>query len=537
MTGEARDMPVELVARWRDLGLWQDISLAEAMARGAYEHPDALLHIHSARGSSEATLAEAHAAGRRLAGALHGLGLRAGDVIAMQLPNCLENAILFQAAAAIGCVILPIVHIFGPAELGQVLGDSRAKALVMPDRWRNIDFLDRLRRLPELPHLAHRILIGEAAPPGSIAWGELVGSDPPSVDVDPNAPAILLYTSGTTAAPKGAQYSANSFIAELRARAPNEGRPPCRLSPWPSGHVAGTLGVFGHAVLGQPMVLMDAWDAEAAAELIERFAVAQSSGTPFHLAGLMEAAARDGRDLSSLEQFIIGATTVPPSVVQASEAAGIRCCRSYGSTEMPTFSQCLPDDPLDKRLNSDGRLNPGCEARIVDDAGRDLPPGSEGELAVRGAERFLGYTDPELDRSSFLPDGWFLTGDIARIDTDGFLAITDRKKDIIIRGGENISSREVEELLLRVPGVREAAAIGMPDRRMGERVCAVLLVEDGAAPTLAAIGAAFQEMGVARQKAPEKIVILPDLPRTPTGKVQKAELRRQLAQMFAAATE
>ncbi|HMT44751.1 MAG TPA: AMP-binding protein, partial [Chakrabartia sp.] len=247
-----------------------------------------------------------------------------------------------------------------------------------------------------------------------------------------------------------------------------------------------------------------------------------------HLSGLMEAAARDGRDISSFDEFLIGATTVPPALVAASEALGIRCCRCYGSTELPTVSQCVGDDPLEKRLSTDGRANPGVGLRIVDDAGADVPTGQDGEVAVRGAERFLGYTDPTLNAVSFLPGGWFLTGDIGRLDADGYLAITDRKKDIIIRGGENISSREVEELVLALPGVAEAAAIGLPDTRMGECVCVVVSLAEGAVLTLEEINAAFRERGVARQKTPENLVIVEEFPRTPSGKIQKAALREQL---------
>jgi acyl-CoA synthetase (AMP-forming)/AMP-acid ligase II len=522
-------LPDELIETWRASGLRADVSLAAAMARAVANHPASLLHVHSSSVAREATLVQVHDEGRRIAGSLHALGLGPGDVVAMQLPNCLENAILFQAAAALGCVILPIVHIFGPAELAQILEDSGAVAFVTPDRWRNIDFLDRWRRLPALPQLKHRIVIAEASSEGMLAWNDLPEGQFEPGETDPDAPAMLLYTSGTTARPKGVLHSSNTILSELLARSMGDGQRP-RLSPWPSGHVAGTLAVLQHAVLGRPMVVMDAWDPAVAATLIERFAVAQTSGTPFHLAGLLEAAARDGRDVSSLAQYIIGATTVPPSVVQASEEIGIRCCRSYGSTEMPTLSQCGPDDPLERRLNSDGRLNPGCQLRIVDDDGRDVAPGAEGELAVRGPERFLGYTDPELNARAFLAGGWFLTGDIGKIDQDGYVAITDRKKDIIIRGGENISSREVEELLLAIPGIRDAAAIGYADDRFGERVCAVLMVEAGFTPTVAAIDAAFKAMGVARQKTPERLVVLDDLPRTPTGKIYKAQLRRQLSE-------
>ncbi len=531
MTATAGAIPADVIDSWRDLGLRRDLSLGEAMARAAREHPLARFHIHTAAGSCDATLAGIHEQGRRLAGSLHALGLKQGDVLAMQLPNSIENAALFQAAALLGCTLLPIVHIFGPAELLHILRDSGAKALVVPDRWRNIDYLERLERLPALPMLKHRIILGETVPAGCLAWDALPVGDCRATAADPDATALLLYTSGTTAAPKGVRHTSRTLLAELAAQDRGLSSAGAVLAPWPSGHIAGSLAMLGHAVLGRPTAVLDSWDAAAAAEQVEAFGVDQTSGTPFHLAGLLEAAQRNHRDLTSLKRFIVGATTVPPAVVAAAEAAGIRCCRCYGSTEMPTFSQCEPDDPLDKRLNTDGHLNPGCEARIVDDAGADLAAGAEGEIAVRGPERFAGYTDPALEAESFLPGGWFLTGDIGRIDADGFLAITDRKKDIIIRGGENISSREVEELLLQVAGVRDAAAIGWPDERLGERICAVLILEPGAKVSIDRVARAFAEMGVARQKAPERIEVVEEMPRTPTGKVQKADLRRMLLEI------
>lgn len=529
MVEAASAMPVELETNWRALGLWQEVSLAGAMERAARERPHAPLHFFGAEGERKTTLGEVHAQGLKLAGSFHALGLRPGDTIAMQLPNGLENAVLFQAAAMLGCTLLPIVHIYGPHELAHILRDSGAKALIVPDKWRNIDYLERLARLPELPALQHRIVMGETVPEGMLRLADLPPGELPEITVDPDARALLLYTSGTTAAPKGVRHTSRSLLAELNAQRRDGPADDYGLSPWPSGHIAGTLGVMGHALLGRPMVILEAWDAALAAELVERFKVRQMSGTPFHLSGLMEAASRDGRDITSFSQFLIGATTVPPALVAASEAMGIRCCRCYGSTEMPTVSQCEPGDPLDKRLSTDGRPNPGVEVRIVDDFGTDLPMGSEGEVAVRGAERFTGYTDPALNEASFLPGGWFLTGDIGRLDAEGFLAITDRKKDIIIRGGENVSSREVEELLLTVPGVREAAAIGAPDVRLGERICAVVTLDGSAEVCIASIDAAFRAIGAARQKTPELLVVVDAFPRTPSGKVQKAELRRDLA--------
>lgn len=528
MSSPPNAIPPNLIERWRGLGLWSDLSLGDAMARAAHTYPAAPFHLHAASGSSDVTLDEIHAAGRRLAGSFHALGLRAGDVIAMQLPNCVENAVMFHAAALLGCTLLPIVHIFGPAELLHILSDSGAKALVVPDRWRNIDYLDRLDRLPNLPALEHWIVLGDTVPSGCLDWNSMPTGECPAVAADSDATALLLYTSGTTAAPKGVRHTSRTLLAELAAQDLGWKSAGAALVPWPSGHIAGSLAMLGHAVLGRPTVVLESWDAAEAARLMEAFRVDQTSGTPFHLAGLLEAAERDRRDLSSLKRFIIGATTVPPSVVAASEAAGIRCCRCYGSTEMPTISQCDPGDPLDKRLNTDGRLNPGCEVRIVDDDGTDLASGFEGEIAVRGAERFAGYTDPSLTATSFLAGGWFRTGDIGRIDPEGYLTITDRKKDIIVRGGENISSREIEELLLQVPGVRDAAAIGWPDERMGERVCAVVILEPAAEISIELIARTFADLGVARQKTPERLEIVAELPRTPTGKVQKVELRKLL---------
>ncbi|PKB14333.1 acyl-CoA synthetase (AMP-forming)/AMP-acid ligase II [Novosphingobium kunmingense] len=535
MTIAVGEMPGELEAGWRAAGLWQDRSLAEAMASAARDRPQAPLHFFGADGDRKTTLRQVHEQGLKLAGSFHAMGLRPGDTIAMQLPNGLENAVLFQAAAALGCTLLPIVHIYGPHELGHILADSGAKALIVPDRWRSIDYLDRLARLPALPQLRHRIVMGDAVPEGAIGFGSLPAGTLPHIEATPDALALLLYTSGTTAAPKGVRHTSRSILAELNAQRRDRPSDEYGLSPWPSGHIAGTLAVMGHALLGRPMILLEAWDAALAAKLVDRFKVREMSGTPFHLSGLMEAAERDGFDISSIAQFLIGATTVPPALVAASEAVGIRCCRCYGSTEMPTVSQCNPEDPLDKRLATDGRANPCVEIRIVDDSGSDLPTGTEGEVAVRGAERFAGYTDLALDAASFLPGGWFLTGDIGRLEQDGFLAITDRKKDIIIRGGENVSSREVEELLLQVPGIREAAAIGIPHPRLGEQICAVVLADDGVSPTIADIDRVFRDLGVARQKTPEALVLRRDLPRTPSGKVQKAELRREIAGDLASA--
>jgi acyl-CoA synthetase (AMP-forming)/AMP-acid ligase II len=273
---------------------------------------------------------------------------------------------------------------------------------------------------------------------------------------------------------------------------------------------------------------MDNWDASAAARLIEEHRVRNAQGTPFHLHGLLETAAASQRDLSSLTDYLIGGANVPPALVEQAQTAGLATYRCYGSSEHPTISSGTPSDPLDKRAGTDGRLLDGCEVRILDDEGADLPRDQEGEIVCRGPELFVGYTKDALNAESFLPGGWFRTGDVGVLDADGYLRITDRKKDIIIRGGENISSKEVEDILARHPAVVEAAVVGMPDERYGERVCAYVILHHGAKLALPEVLDHFAAEGVARQKTPEQLIEVDELPRTPMGKVRKVELRTRL---------
>jgi acyl-CoA synthetase (AMP-forming)/AMP-acid ligase II len=492
--------------------------------------------FHSDEHPAEATLAEMHAQSLRLASALRALGLGPGDVVAVQVPNWLEGALMFQAAMLLGVVTLPIVHIYGPAEVGFILRQSGARAFVCPARWRQIDYLARLERLDRssLPALEHVIVIGERAPAGALTWRELLARATPHFEaprISSDDVCMLVYTSGTTAAPKGVQHSHNTLLAEVRglrrARDANA-RPVTGLSAFPAGHIAGVLGLTRLYLHGNSTVLMDAWDAEQAAELVERHRVVSTSGTPFHLAGLLDAAERTTRNIGSLFGYVVGAASVPPALVERAEKAGVRTLRSYGSSEHPTISAGSPLDPLAKRSTTDGRILPGNEIRIVDDDGRDPPTGSAGEILSRGPELFVGYRDEELDLESFLPGGWFRTGDVGVLDADGFLAITDRKKDIIIRGGENIASKEVEDLLALHPAVQEAAVVAAPDPRYGERVCAFVVVRRGETLDLAGVQQLFVAAGVAKQKTPERLELVSELPRTPSGKVKKFELRSRL---------
>ncbi|MYQ33896.1 AMP-binding protein [Streptomyces sp. SID4956] len=508
-------------------------TLDREILKAARDHDSTPLVIASAVRPHTARLGALVEDAERVAGAFQGLGVRPGDVVAVQLPNWYEGAVAQAAALLCGAVLLPLVPTYGPRELGFVLAQSGASVLVIPARWRNRDNPSEVAGLGPLPSLKAIVVVGEEAPAGMVRWDDLFGSRSrpyTPVTPDPHDVALLVYTSGTTAAPKGVQHSHTSLLAEVRSAAGAHSTGPERtqLAAFPPGHVAGLLCLLRILVLGTPTVMMDAWEAAHAARLIDEHKVTSTSGAPVHLAALLDVRERREASLASLTDYLVGAASVPPSMVERADAAGIAAYRSYGSSEHPTISTGTPLDPLSKRAWTDGAPVPGNEVRIVGDDGRDVGEGGEGEILTRGPELFVGYRDRTLDRDVFAEGGWFRSGDIGRIDPDGFLVLTDRKKDIIVRGGENISSKEVEDILVAHPRVAEAAAVGSPDERYGERVCVFVVLRSGAGLDLAEVAAHFQRSGAARHKTPERVVVVDGLPRTPAGKVQKFELRRRL---------
>ena len=515
--------------RWYRAGYYKHRTLSQALDHAARARPDTAFHFHVGSQVDSTTTAEINRQGRRMAGALYAAGVRKSDVIAIQLPTRRETAVLYVAAIHAGATLLPIVHTYGPAELRFILRQSRARWFAMPDRWRNVDYLERYGQIGALPELKGVIVLGERVPERGISWNELERMATDDFTTPPqhaDEVCVLLYTSGTTSAPKGVMHSHNTIRSEWEIPFfANDGP---FLNPFPAGHIAGFNYLLRPMVCGVPMVLMDRWDAALAAALIERYAVRQSGGTPYFLLSLMQAAQQGGHALTSLEHYGLGATGVTPDHVMLTEQMGFHGGRSYGLTEHSTVTQFSTAMPLARRAHTDGKLQPGTEARIVDDAGDDLPAGAEGEILLRGPELFVGYTDPQLDEACFAPRGWFRTGDIGRLDSEGYLTITDRKKDIIIRGGENISSREVEEVLARHPAVVEVAVVAMPDGRYGEKVCAFVTLGSGCNLSYEEMVAHCAAAGFARHKTPERLIVAQDLPRTPSGKIKKAELRERL---------
>ncbi|WP_017936473.1 AMP-binding protein [Nocardioides sp. Iso805N] len=523
-----------LRARWYAEGYFGQETMGQQFLRAAAELPDTGYVFAGDDAEIRLTLPQLAEQATRACLGLQRLGIRAGDVVAVQVPNRPELVIAYYAAWLAGALVVPITHIYDATEMSFILRQSRARALIIPDRWRAIDFTDRVNRLEPLPDLDQVIFIADEPTGSGTLWSELLTLAPDAEYADPGVGAddvcCMIYTSGTTSAPKGVQHTHNTLLAEFIGNISVDQLEPdeSALVAWPAGHVAGLIGICTPATRGVDVVLMDRWDPARALDLIKRHRCGTTSGTPLHFNALLDEAARRGVDVSPLHFGVAGAANVPASLVERADREGLALARVYGSTEHPTVSSSLGDDTLQHRAFTDGCARRGNEFRIVDELGGDLPTGQEGELATRGPELFVGYRDASLDLESFLPGGWYLTGDIARADADGFITITDRRKDIIIRGGENIASKEVEDVLVTHPAVAEAAVVSKPDEKYGESVAAYVRLREGTSLTLDEVRAHFTGAGLARQKTPETLIVLDDLPRTPSGKVQKFALRQQL---------
>jgi cyclohexanecarboxylate-CoA ligase len=421
---------------------------------------------------------------------------------------------------------VPLVASYGTAEVAHVVRESGATTYLSPAAWRGIELAATAVEHAEGWGLQRVVAIGEDAPRGASCLRAATGdAAPPASYAAPSDVCCILYTSGSTAAPKGVQHSHETLLAGLTfAPAVSSTR---TLATFPAGHIASLLGLLRPLAVGGTTVIMDRWSARRAVELIEEHRLTFSSGTPFFLSTLLDEAGRTGRDISSLRTFLCGAASVPPSLVTRAAEHGIVSWRTYGATEHPAISSGFADDPVEKRMYTDGRVTPGNEVRLVDEAGRDVAPGAEGEIVSRGPKQFLGYRDAALDGPAFL-GSWFRTGDLGHFDPDGYLVITDRLKDIIIRGGENISAREVEDALATHPAVSEVAVCAAPDELWGEHVCAFVRPAPGSAPDLAGLAAHVLEAGLASHKVPAQLVVVDDFPRTSAGKIRKQELRALL---------
>ncbi|WP_375482606.1 class I adenylate-forming enzyme family protein [uncultured Jatrophihabitans sp.] len=497
--------------------------LVQAILDRARDSPDAALHFVALDGTAEhVTLRRFVEESLQLAAALRGQGLISGDVVATRGGNSRSHSRAVVAGILAGVTVLPLVSILGDADVEQILTLSGTR-LLLSDR--------RGPKHPLTHHLA--ALARSGRPPVALSEPgdpianvlDLDRDGPPwSADrfpSDQRAPAFLLYTSGTTGVPKGVLHGHASILAEVIdwGTAVDVLHGGHVFNAFPLGHVAGLDSLLVALCLGRELTMLAAWDAAVAADALERYGATGGGSSPFYATTLFDEFDARNTTRTTLVSLQSGGGVVGAQLVRRAERYGISMVRAYGSTEHPSATSCRTFETLDERAETDGRPTGDTEIRIVDEAGAEVPDGRDGEVWLRGSEQFLGYLSG--DRSHLPGDGWFRTGDLGRM-VDGRLTITGRMKDIVIRGGENISVFEVERLLSSCPGVLEAAVVGVPDDRYGERVYAfVVRSENGPQVDLASVRAHFAELGVARYKTPEWVEEVAGFPRSSLGKVQK----------------
>ena len=508
-----------LERRWLDAGHWRDETLGQLLDRGLNEHSAQAFTVRSAVRPHRGTMGDVLERARTLARGLQDRGIGRGSVVSFQLPNWVEAAHVFYAAASLGAVVVPIVHFYGPKEVGYILKRTPPDVYVT---YESFGLLSGTRTLDAA------IAAGAPRPPiVAIADVDLdalhakMPLDAP-LETDPAAPALVGYTSGTTSDPKGVIHSHRTIgfeVRQLTAMQASGGSD--MIVGAPVGHAIGMLAALLMPTLqGRPIHLVDVWDPGAVLRQMAEEGLSSGGGATYFLMSLLDHPDFDPAVHAPLMTHVgLGGSAVPAAVGERAEALGISTVRMYGSTEHPSITGSRHEDPREKRLMTDGRPLEGVEIRLDED----------GEIWSRGPDCFVGYTDPALTANAFDDEGWYRTEDVGVLDDDGFLTITDRTKDIIIRGGENISAAEVEELLMHLPTIAECAVVAAPDLRLGEHACAFIrLRPDAEAPDLVAVREHLAAAGLAKQKWPEELIVVADLPRTASGKVQKFVLRQQL---------
>ncbi|EJF3576997.1 medium-chain fatty-acid--CoA ligase [Escherichia coli] len=523
-------------AAYRQQGLWGDASLADYWQQTARAMPDKIAVVDN-HGASYTYSALDHAASC-LANWMLAKGIESGDRIAFQLPGWCEFTVIYLACLKIGAVSVPLLPSWREAELVWVLNKCQAKMFFAPTLFKQTRPVDLILPLQnQLPQLQQIVGVDKLAPAtSSLSLSQIIADNTPlttAITTHGDELAAVLFTSGTEGLPKGVMLTHNNILASERAYCArlNLTWQDVFMMPAPLGHATGFLhGVTAPFLIGARSVLLDIFTPDACLALLEQQRCTCMLGaTPF-VYDLLNVLEKQPADLSALRFFLCGGTTIPKKVARECQQLGIKLLSVYGSTESSPHAVVNLDDPLSRFMHTDGYAAAGVEIKVVDDARKTLPPGCEGEEASRGPNVFMGYFDePELTARALDEEGWYYSGDLCRMDEAGYIKITGRKKDIIVRGGENISSREVEDILLQHPKIHDACVVAMPDERLGERSCAyVVLKAPHHSLSLEEVVAFFSRKRVAKYKYSEHIVVIEKLPRTASGKIQKFLLRKDI---------
>lgn len=525
----------------RARGFWIDRTVDSLLVDAIARFPDkpALVAYRDDRDPREApvriSFAELGARVARVAGSLRALGVGHGDIIAVQLPNWWEFVVVALAAGRIGAVVNPLMPIFRERELGFMLAFCEPKLLVVPRVFRGFDHATMAAGLrPRLPSLRQVVVVdGDGANSFERmlmqgAGGEVAAD--PAAGLGADELAVLMFTSGTTGEPKGVMHCCNTLVACVNSLS---GRFHLKaddvlLCCSPLGHMTGYAAVMLQAVqLAATLVLQDVWAPKRGVTIMAAEGVTHTAASTPFLTDICDTVAAGGPRPAHMRTFLCGGAPIPPVLIErAARELGLKVSSLWGMTESLSSTLTEPERAAEKSSTTDGRAVEGVDVRIVDADGKPMPVGQTGALMVRGAQMFLGYYK-RPDIQTFDAEGWFDTGDLAYADEDGYIRINGRSKDVLIRGGENVPVFEIESLLYQHPAVAAAAIVGFPDARLGERACAFVALRPGATLTLAAVQAYMGECKVAKQYWPERIEIVDELPRTPSGKIQKFALREQ----------
>jgi acyl-CoA synthetase (AMP-forming)/AMP-acid ligase II len=465
-------------------------------------------------------------------------GLRQGDVIAMQLPNWAEAFSVYLAASMLGLVLNPILPILRDNEVRFILKDSRSRLIFIPSAFRGFAYHEMLKRVrADLPELdAVVVLRGDAG--DDVAWTDVVGdigAAPELEPIDPHSVKIVMYTSGTTGRPKGVLHTHATLRAEIESYVDfwNMREDDVVFMASPISHIGGCVcGCELPWALGAPVVLQDKWAADEAVDLIAAHNATFTTGSTPFLVELLKAAKAKDEHLPNFRRFTCGGMAVPPQLIRDAHAwfTNTVVGRAYGMSEVPTISLSIATrDDIDNGADTDGRIPPDVQVRLVDlVTGEPIGVGQEGEILVKAREQFVGYLRAEDNEGAYDADGFFRTGDIGILTDQNCLAITGRKKDLIIRGGENISAREIEDILITHPALADVAIAAFPHPRMGEGVGCFVVLKDGASFDQPQMVAFLLEAALAKQKIPERLEFIDALPRNDQGKVQKNLLREKM---------
>ncbi len=524
--------------KYYQLGYWRKATIGELIGKSIACHPNKVV-VTDASGTS-ITYSDLDLYARRLAAYFENQGIVAGDIVTMHLPNWWQTVVVTYATFLIGAIINPLPPTYGWKDLLFVLNKTRSKVIVMPGKFRHADYTNHIAKIQNDLLIKPLVILTDLGDIDiGVLFDEVVSKEkafkPKYASSD--TPAVVIFTSGSESKPKGVVHTHNTVlfgeIAFANTLKIND-KDICFMAS-PVSHTSGFMhGILMTLITGSSLILLDIFNGEAATKMLKEHNATWTMGaTPF-LNDVIENIEKNGTELPNLRYFLCGGAPIPQVVVQRAQRVGIRVLSVYGSTESPPHTVTWPEDPVEDAWKFDGRALPGIEVKAINENGDLLPSDQIGEVCSRGPNIFIGYlSEPDLTARVLDENGWYRSGDLGLVNTaDGRVKIVGRNKDMIIRGGQNISTREIEDMLLEHDSCQSIAIVGVPHFRLGEIACAVVVCKPNKTIDLEEIKQFLKNKGVANFKLPEILELRNQLPLTPSGKIQKYKLREELKNVY-----